>query len=405
MPSETGQTTRRFDAAPILGELIEARRRLHENAEIGLDLPKTQAFVLDQLSGLDVEVTTGRQLSSVTAVLRGGKPGPTVLLRGDMDALPFAEPAGLPFASTTGAMHACGHDLHTAGLLGAARLLHDRRADLPGSVIFMFQPGEEGYAGARHMIEEGVLDAAGERPVAAYAVHVDCVKDGGTFFTRGGPMLAGAGGMEIRITGTGGHPAFPEHAVDPIPIAAEIVLAIQSFVARRVPASDPAVVSVMSINSEQLASNALPITVTIKAFVRSLSYETSSLVREKLPALVSGIAAAHGAEVSIAYGDSYPVTVNDAEEAALALDVLQELHGRDGAQLLSAPLMATEDFSYVLQEVPGALIVLGARPANVPAEGAPGMHSVGAVFDDGVLARQAEALAEVTWRRLNAGRR
>src|SRR5690606_21560085 len=166
-----------FDASPLLSEVVNLRRRLHAQAEIGLDLPRTQATVLEYLQGLDFEVTTGRQLSSVTAVLRGGRPGPVVLLRGDMDALPFAEPEGLPFASTTGAMHACGHDLHTTGLLGAARLLHERRAELPGSVVFMFQPGEEGYAGARHMIEEGVLDAAGERPVAAYAVHVDCVKD------------------------------------------------------------------------------------------------------------------------------------------------------------------------------------------------------------------------------------
>jgi len=395
------ESTKLFDATLILGDLKDARRRLHASAEIGLDLPKTQALVMEQLSGLDMEITTGRGLSSVTAVLRGGKPGPVVLLRGDMDALPFTEPRGLPFASTTGAMHACGHDLHTAGLLGAAKLLHGKREDLPGSVIFMFQPGEEGYAGARHMIDEGVLEAAGERPVAAFAIHVDCVKDGNTFFTRTGPMLAGAGGMEIRIAGTGGHPAFPENAIDPIPIAAEIILAIQSFVTRRVPASDPAVVSIMSVDTEQLAPNALPTAVTIKAFIRTLSRETTTLVRQKLPALVSGIAAAHGAEVAIDYGESYPVTMNDAHEAAFALEVLQNLHGREGAQFLSAPLMATEDFSYVLEQVPGALMVLGARPADVPAAGAPGMHSAGAVFDDGVLGRQAEALAEIAWRRLH----
>lgn len=403
MSSDTHRRSEGFDAAPIVDGLIDARRRLHAHAEIGLDLPKTQAIVLDELSRLDLEVTTGRGLSSVTAVLRGGKPGPVVLLRGDMDALPFTEPDGLPFASTTGAMHACGHDLHTAGLLGAAKLLHDKREDLPGSVVFMFQPGEEGYAGARHMIEEGVLNAAGERPVAAYAVHVDCVKDGGTFYTRSGPMLAGASGMEIRVAGTGGHPAFPEHAVDPIPIAAEIVQAVQGFVTRRVPATDPAIVSIMSIQSEQLAPNALPIGVTIKAFIRTLSRETASLVREKLPALIEGIGAAHGAEVTIDYSDAYPVTVNDEAEAARALEVLQDLHGRDGAQFLSAPLMATEDFSYVLEQIPGALIVLGARPQDVPVAGAPGMHSAGAVFDDGVLGRQAEALAEIAWRRLHAG--
>ena len=167
----------RDEAAKLAGEIAELRHAIHREPEIGLDLPKTQAKVLDALAGLPLEISTGRALSSVTAVLRGGAhsrgPGPVVLLRGDMDALPVTEETGLPYASAVpGAMHACGHDLHTAMLAGAARLLSARQADLPGTVIFMFQPGEEGYAGARHMISEGVLDAAGERPVAAYGLHV-----------------------------------------------------------------------------------------------------------------------------------------------------------------------------------------------------------------------------------------
>ncbi len=393
---------RRFDAAPMLEKLIATRRQLHRHAEIGLDLPLTQVLVLQELTELDLEITAGRDLSSVTAVLRGGKPGPVVLLRADMDALPITEPSGLPFASSTGAMHACGHDLHVAGLLGAVRLLHERRDELPGTVIFMFQPGEEGYAGARTMIEEGVLEAAGERPVAAYAVHVDCMKDSGTFFTRSGPMLASSSSLQVHVSGTGGHPAFPEHAIDPIPIAAEIVLAVQSFVARRVPATDPAVVSILKITSEQLAPNALPIGVTIGASVRTLSRDTFALMREKLVPLVSAIGEAHGAPTTTDYQDSYPVTINDPHEASFALDVLERLHGRDGVQVLSAPLMATEDFAYVLEQVPGALVVLGARPTDVLVESAPGMHSAGAIFDDSVLGKQAETLAELAWRRLQS---
>src|ERR1700685_793981 len=161
------------DAAAIAGDLADLRRQIHEDPEIGLELPRTQAKVLAALDGLPLEVTQGRALSSVTAVLRGGQPGPTVLLRGDMDALPITERTGLPYASlVTGVMHACGHDLHTAMLVGAARILSARQAELPGNVIFMFQPGEESVGGARVMIDEGVLDAAGERPVAAYALHV-----------------------------------------------------------------------------------------------------------------------------------------------------------------------------------------------------------------------------------------
>ena len=161
------------DAIAISGDIAELRHAIHRDPEIGLDLPRTQRKVLDALDGLPLEISRGRSLSSVTAVLRGGKPGRTVLLRGDMDALPVAERTGLPYASAVeGVMHACGHDLHTAMLAGAARLLSARQPELPGNVIFMFQPGEEGLGGARQMIDEGVLDAAGERPVAAFGLHV-----------------------------------------------------------------------------------------------------------------------------------------------------------------------------------------------------------------------------------------
>ncbi|RUR01998.1 amidohydrolase [Labedella endophytica] len=371
-------------------------------AETGLHLPETQRALLGELEGLGLEITTGDALTSVTAVLRGGRPGPVVLLRADMDALPVREATGLPFASTTGAMHACGHDLHMAGLLGAVRLLHARRAELPGAVVFMFQPGEEGFAGGRVMIEEGVLDAAGERPVAAYAVHVDCVTQAETFVTRSGPIMASASGLRVRVVGTGGHAAWPQHAIDPVPIAAEIVLAFQSFVARRVPATDPAVVSVTRIETDSAAANVLSASVVLEANIRTLSRETFALVRERLTALAHGIATAHGATAEVEYIDSYPVTVNDPAETAFVFEVLDELHGAERVVRLPSPSMASEDFAYVLEAVPGTLLFLGAQPAEVPAAGAPGMHSENAVFDDSVLGIQAEALAELAWRRLHA---
>ncbi len=387
-------------AALLLDELVALRRRLHARAEVGLALPGTQATLLDALAGLDLELTSGESLTSVTAVLRGGRPGPVVLLRADMDALPVVEATGLPFASTTGAMHACGHDLHMAGLVGAVRLLHARRAELPGTVVFMFQPGEEGYAGGRLMIEEGVLDAAGERPVAAYALHVDCLTPLGRLVTRSGPMMASASGMRIRVGGTGGHAAFPHQSVDPIPVAAEIVLAMQTFVSRRVPATDPAVVSVTRIASESSAPNVLATGVRIDANIRTLSRETFALVRERLGELVTGIGAAHGCDVGIEHIDSYPVTVNDPAETDRVLAALDELYGRDRVDRLPAPSMASEDFAYVLEEVPGTLVFVGARPPDAPAVGAPAMHSEHAVFDDSVLGRQAATLAELAWRRL-----
>src|SRR2546430_13668492 len=213
----------RDEAAKLAGEIAELRHAIHREPEIGLDLPKTQGKVLDALAGLPLEVSTGTAVSWVTAVLRGGQPGPVVLLRGDMDALPVTEETGLPYASAIpGAMHACGHDLHTAMLAGAAKLLCARQAEVPGTVIFMFQPGEEGYAGARYMIGEGVLDAAGERPVAAYALHVSGNKlPCGMFSTRPGPMLAAADQITVTVHGRGGHAPPPHPAARPAPAPRE----------------------------------------------------------------------------------------------------------------------------------------------------------------------------------------
>ncbi|MFD0485130.1 M20 family metallopeptidase [Kineococcus sp. GCM10028916] len=376
-------------------ELIALRRGLHGNPEIGLDLPRTQEAVLEALDPLDLEVGVGKGLSSVTAVLRGARPGPTVLLRGDMDALPITENTGLPFASTNGAMHACGHDLHVAGLVGAARLLAARRTELAGSVVFMFQPGEEGFAGGRTMIDEGVLDVTGGRPVAAYAVHVDCQTPSRSVVTRQGPIMAGVSVLRIRVSGTGGHAAHPHHAVDPVPVAAEIVLAVQAFVARRVPVADPAVVSITRISSDSAAGNVLATNVDLEANVRTLSRETLALVRLELLRLVTALGEAHGCGVTTDFVDSYPVTVNDPAETAHVLEFLDERHG-DAVVRMPSPAMASEDFAYVLDQVPGTLVFLGVAPAEPSGP----MHSEHAVFDDSLLGEHATLLADLARRRL-----
>ncbi|GAB6901826.1 M20 family metallopeptidase [Kineosporia succinea] len=387
------------DVAPLTPHLVALRRRLHTVPEVGLHLMRTQALVLEALNGLDLSVSTGLRLSSVVAVLRGGRPGPVVLLRGDMDALPITESTGLDFASTDGAMHACGHDLHTAGLLGAVRLLHERRADLPGTVVFAFQPGEEGFRGAPLMLQEGLLDEAGERPVAAYAIHVDCASPRGVFSTRPGAMMASSNGITLRVRAAGGHAALPHGGVDPVPVAAEIILAIQTFVTRRIPVGDPAVISATRLASSSSAPNVMPHEVQIDLGVRALSEETLELVTTELPALVTALAAAHRCSVEVGVRRSYPVTRNDPAETTRVVRWLEELHGKEQVNLLETPVMASEDFSFMLEEVPGTLVFLGAQ---VSPDAAPPLHSPTAVFDDSVLGMQAATLAELAWRRLSA---
>lgn len=394
--------TTRFDeqtAEALAEELVAVRRELHAVVEIGLDLPRTQHVLLRELDGLGLEITRGSGLSSITAVLRGGRPGPVVLLRGDMDGLRVTEATGLPFASTSGAMHACGHDLHMAGLLGAVRLLVARRAELPGTVVFMFQPGEEGQAGARVMIDEGVLDAAGERPVAAYAIHVDSATPRGQLVTREGAMMASASALRVTVRGTGGHAAFPQLGIDPVPVAAQLILAVQTFAARRLPATDQAVISITRLSSDSEASNVLAASVTLEANIRTLSMATLDTVRTALPPLLAGIAEANGCRFESEFFASYPVTYNDPAETREVLAVLDEIAGAERVTRLEAPSMASEDFSYVLQEVPGTLVFVGAAPESGPVP----LHAETAIFDDAVLPLQARVLAELAWRRLERG--
>src|SRR5918912_1750100 len=251
---------------------IDLRRRLHRQPEIGLQLPRTQATVLEALEGLPVEVTTGRSTSSVVAVLRGARPGPTYLLRGDMDALPVPEDSGLPFASEVpGAMHACGHDAHVAMLLGASRLLAERRDELAGQVVFMVQPGEEGFHGARFMLEEGLLDVVPGAPVSgAFALHISSTMPSGTVNVRPGPMMAAADQWRMVVRGRGGHASQPHAGAGPIPVAAEIVLALQSMVTRRVDVFDPAVVTVAHIEAGS-TNNVIPHTAFLEGTIRTLS--------------------------------------------------------------------------------------------------------------------------------------
>jgi len=391
------------DAAAIAGDIARLRHAIHAEPEVGLDLPLTQQKIISALDGLPLEVTTGTALSSVTAVLRGtaNSGGPVVLLRADMDALPVTERTGVNYASTIdGAMHACGHDLHSAMLAGAARLLSDSRADLAGSVVFMFQPGEEGYAGAKYMIDEGVLDAAGERPAAAYALHVASAElPTGVFSTRPGPMMAAAEVLDVTVHGHGGHASQPHHARDPIPAACEIVLALQLLVTRKFDIFDPVVITVGSFHAGT-TDNVIPDSAHFVATVRSFSPSARERVRNAALRLVRDVAAAHGLTVSAEFTNSYPVTVNDQAEAQFAAQVVAEVVGEGRYVGQANPMAGAEDFSYVLERVPGAFVMLGACPPGADPAAAPFNHSADAVFDDAVLADGTAVYAELALRRL-----
>ena len=389
------------DARALSDDLVALRRNLHAQPEVGLDLPLTQARIVAELESLGLEITLGRGCTSVTAVLRGGRPGPAVLLRGDMDALPLAEDTGLPYAATNGAMHACGHDLHVTGLVGAARLLAARRDEIAGSVVFMFQPGEEGDGGAPIMIDEGVLDAAGERVVGAYGVHV-ATGEFGRFSLRPGPLMAGSNQLFVTVRGRGGHGSQPHTAVDPVPALLEIGLALQSMVTRRFSVFDPVVLTITQLNAGE-ALNVIPPTASLGATVRTLSEASIETLRTETRRIAEGVASAHGCTADVEFVVAYPVTINDADEAAFAREVVVDLFGEDRLEDLADPLMGSEDFSYVLNEVPGAFVFLGATPPERDWQTEPWNHSPHVVFDDAVLVEQAAFLAELALRRLARG--
>lgn len=392
------------DATQLAPELAALRHDLHRVPEIGLELPLTQARVLEALEGLGLEVSTGTSLSSVVAVLRGAHPGPAALLRGDMDALPVTEDTGEPFASEhAGVMHACGHDLHVAGLVGAVRLLAARRDQLAGSVVFMFQPGEEGNHGARLMIEEGVLDAAGERVVAAYGVHVvSAMIAGGHVVGRPGTAMAAADQMYVTVQGRGGHGSMPHLAADPVTVAAEIVLALQTAVTRQFDAHDPVVVSVGRIAAGTV-DNVIPGTAEIDATVRTFSPEQHAVIPDRLIRVVEHVAAAHGLTADVRYVRGYPVTVNDPGEVARAQRVTDELVGEGRFQTAPRPVSGAEDFSYVLEQVPGAFVFVGATPPGADPATAPYNHSAHARFDDAAVPLSAALLAGLALDRLAQG--
>ena len=365
-------------------DIVTLRRDIHREPELGFDTEKTAEKVLDALDGLPLEIQTGVAQNGVVATLKGeGGDGPTVALRADMDALPIHEATDLPFASEIdGKMHACGHDGHTSMLVGAARALcqDHLRERLSGTVRFVFQPAEEGYAGGRAMIEEGVAEDVRQ----IFALHLWPGLKFGVAATKAGPIMAASDAFEIKIKGSGGHGAMPHLTTDAVAIAAQVVTALQTIVSREVDPVEPAVLTVGEIGAGS-AFNIIPETARLGGTVRTLNAELRERMPERIEELARGVAKGMRGDVKLDYDFSYPVTSNDADAARLALGVTGELFGEERAVELDNPSMGAEDFAFFLEKVPGAFIWLGVGDVS-------NLHTPQFSFEEEILPQGAALL-------------
>ena len=371
------------EASEFLPEVVALRRKIHANPELGNHLPETTAAVLEALEGLDLEIRLSERTTSVIATLHGTKPGRRILLRGDMDALPMPEDNDLSFASRNpGKMHACGHDSHTAMLVGAARVLKQHQEHLSGAVDFFFQTGEEGHFGAREVLEEGFFEGP-TAPDAVFALHITPLLKAGVFTAKPGPLLAAADFFTMTIKGKGGHASMPHDCVDPIPVACEIVQAFQTFVTRRIPAFDPVVLTTTRIEAGT-TGNVIPEIAEAMGTLRSTSEKSRNLAHEGLVQVAEKIGEAHDCEVEFNMDRGYPVTVNEAAFTGFARDTVVELFGEQGYLPMRTPMMGAEDFSYLLQRFPGAMFFLGVKPDD-PSLAAP-CHSNRMILNEDAMA-------------------
>ena len=387
-----------IDVAPRITAL---RRSIHAEPELGLDTPLTLAKVRAELADLPLTWREGHSATGAVAVLKGGGDanGRAVLLRGDMDALAMEEETQLPFTSTIpGRMHACGHDTHTAMLAGAARILAARAGEFAGEVRFMFQPGEEGFHGARHMIEDGLLDPL---PDAAFALHIMPNQPHGLVVCRAGAMLAAADQLEIVVTGRGGHASMPQQTRDPVPVACEIVSAIQTLVTRRFAAAEALVVTI-SQNNAGSAHNVISDRAVLKGTIRTLSPTRRQEIRAALAHLAEHVAAAHQCSARVTITDGFPPTINDPRAAALVEACAGDLPGGSFVTL-PHPIMGAEDFSYVLEKVPGAMAFLGVAHEGADLAQCGGIHSSRMMVDESALPRGTALLASCALRFLERG--
>ncbi|MGB7407548.1 MAG: M20 family metallopeptidase [Pontixanthobacter sp.] len=370
--------------------MVNLRRAIHAEPELGLQTPLTSAKVRKALAGLPLEWREGGSTTGMVATLKGEKPGRRVLLRGDMDALPMAEETGLDFTSTIeGRMHACGHDTHTAMLVGAAKLLCAQQAELAGEIQFMFQPGEEGHHGARFMLDDGLIDPL---PDAAFALHIMPNAPYGVVAGKPGPLMAAADQFEITVCGHGGHASMPHDTYDPIPVAAEIVTAVQAMVTRRFNAVDAVVVTVTQLHAGT-THNVIPDSAMLAGTMRSLSPMHRAKLHELLTHVAQSVASAHGLEAEVVITPGFPVTICDERAVILGQKVVRRALGRESWRDLPAPIMGAEDFAYLLEKVPGAMFFLGVAPEGDDWHSCCGIHSPRMHVDESALPMGTAVLA------------
>ena len=374
--------------AGFADEMAGWRRHIHANPELGFDCHRTAAFVVDRLRAFGItQIETGIAQSGVVAIIEGQGKGPTIGLRADMDALPMRDQTGADWAAKGEATHACGHDGHTAMLLGAARYLAETR-HFAGRVALIFQPAEEGPGGARVMVEDGVLERHDVARV--FALHtLPGVPEGG-FFTTPGPIMAAVDTFDIHITGRGGHGAYPHETRDPVVAACGMVQAIQTIVSRNHYALDEVVVSVTQIHTGS-AENIIPETCHINGTIRSFDKAVQAMVHRRLGEIVEGQAAAYGVKAEVKITESYPATVNDAGEVGFAAGVARDVAGEAPVVTDRPREMGAEDFSYMLEARPGAYLFIGQGEA-------PGLHNPAFDFNDAVAPVGASFFARLVER-------
>ncbi len=342
----------------ILNDVVEIRRDIHMHPELGFEEVRTAAIIADRLKRLGYDVRTKIAQTGVVGILRTGKPGRSVLLRADMDALPLEEATGLPFASSIpGKMHACGHDGHVAILLGAAAVIAERKDELCGTLVLCFQPAEEGKGGAAVMVREGVLDDPHVDVV--YGLHLWSELPCGTIHTRPGPMMATSDTIEITVRGKGGHGAKPDHTIDPIVTAAQFVNSVQTLVSRKVDPLEPAVITIGAFHGGT-ASNIIPEDVHLLGTVRTFNEALRDEMPAKIETVLAGCCASANAKYDFTYLKRYPVTANDPREAEYVKELAAATLGPQRVGL-TPKVMGAEDFSFMLQQRPGCYFFLGAR--------------------------------------------
>ncbi len=379
----------------MLPELQSLRRKLHQIPEFGLELPNTLKVIIDEVSPLG-EITLGKSITSAVLHIKGDLPGPTVLLRADMDALAVVEDTGVPYASTNGFMHACGHDLHMAMGVGAAKILASRKSELKGEVIIFFQPGEEGHHGADVMIEEQALMVSGSKPIRAYGLHVFSSYPLGMMGSRRGPLMASAGDLLVTVTGSGGHGSMPWLSKDPISVLNEIMSALQTMVTKRFSAFDPVIVNIGWVRAGDTATtNVIPETASFGATVRVFSEENATKLKQYTQELVDSIANGFGLSATVEFTRATKVLMNDPKAISSVEKVTSELFGESRYINLPTPIAGGEDFASIVSEIPGAFVFMGACPPGTDHTTAATNHSNKAVFDDSVLGDGAALLASL----------